>query len=101
LIVMLNDEALEWCAARSLGRLRDARAAPALREHVRLTTGHVNRMAVWALGELGDTGAIARLDTLRRQVRAEFAVDSAAIDSAMAKLNSGSVGLASWRCLTR
>lgn len=88
LIAMLDNEVLEWCAARSLGQLRDPRAAPALRSHLRLQRGAMNRMAVSALGEIGGSGALAALDTLQRQLAAEYAVDSAALNAAIAKLRA-------------
>jgi HEAT repeat protein len=86
LIGMLEDQVLEWCAARSLGQLRDPRAIPALRAHVRLRSGGMNRMAVWALGEIGDSSALSTLDSLQRGLTAERAVDSMALDSVIAKL---------------
>src|SRR6266545_4826862 len=41
LVSMLDDEVLEWTAARSLGELKDPRASLALREHVHLKDGGV------------------------------------------------------------
>jgi HEAT repeat protein len=86
LIAMLEDVQLEWCAARSLGQLRVRRAAPALRAHLRLQTGMINRMAVLALAEIGDTAAVRSLDSLQRQLAAEYALDSATVESARTKL---------------
>ncbi len=48
----------------------------------------MNRMAVSALGEIGGSGALAALDTLQRQLAAEYAVDSAALNAAIAKLRA-------------
>jgi hypothetical protein len=83
---MLSDEVLEWCAARSLGLLRDPSAAPSLLAHVRLQDGGMNRMAVWALGELGDSTSIAKLDTLWLELQAAHQLDSATLDSAITKI---------------
>jgi len=88
LISMLDDELLEWTAARGLGVLKDARAIPALRDHVRLNDGGVNRMAVWALGELGDTGSVRVLKQLLEERAAEYRVDSAAVASVIRRLRS-------------
>ena len=85
LIALLDDPVTQWCAARSLGLLRDAQAVPALKGHLRLQGGGINRMAVWALGELGDVSAADDLQQLRAQYHAEFAADLAALDSAIAK----------------
>ena len=65
LLRLIEQEELEWCAAQSLGRLGDAGASDALKAHLVLRGGGgLNRMAVWALAEVGDTLAIPQLVAL-------------------------------------
>jgi len=86
LVRFLDDPVLQWCAARSLGQIADARATSSLRAHlVLLDSSGVNRMAVWALGLIGDTSAAGDLTALESSPLLN-AQDSSAIREALTRL---------------
>lgn len=89
LVEMLDDAALEWTAARSLGQLKATSAESALVEHLWTHQGQLNRDAVWALGELRAQGAKAALNKTMKYERESYAMDSTAIDSALIRIEAG------------
>lgn len=87
LIRMLDDPALEWCAAQSLGRLGSHNAVGALQLNLLLADGSgINRMAVWALGQLGDPSSIEALLALDSAASPLSKEDSLAINEAINRL---------------
>src|SRR5204863_8379671 len=61
----LQDESqfVRMAAARSLGRLGDKKAVPALLEALSDPMFMVRQNAMWALGEIGDPAALGALDS--------------------------------------
>jgi HEAT repeat protein len=59
-------EAVQRAAVASLARLGDPRAVPVLVAHLEANRSSPPLDAIWALGEIGDPGAVAILSELRK-----------------------------------
>ena len=68
LIGFLDDEVLWYCAAHSLGELRDPRAVDPLLVRTR-SGGDRSQKMVWALGEIQDRRALAELEAMDRALQ--------------------------------
>jgi hypothetical protein len=88
LISFLNDPVLQYCSAQGLGQIRELRAVGALLRHLK-TVGGKNRMASWALAEIGDVNALEPLNQISAQLvptNDSERLDKSTLEEAIAKL---------------
>lgn len=91
LIGFLDDEVLWYCAAHSLGQLRDSRAVDPLLVRARGGGDRAQKM-VWALGEIRDRRALAELEAMDRALRPATDQENRlkqSLEEAIAKIRAG------------
>jgi HEAT repeat protein len=91
LVGFLDDEVLWYCAAHSLGALRDPRAVEPLLARARGGGERAFKM-VWALGEIRDPRALSALQEMDRTLRPTTEQDrrlKQSLEEAIAKLPAG------------
>jgi HEAT repeat protein len=90
LIGFLDDDVLWYCAAHSLGQLRDSRAVEPLLAHA--VNGERATKMVWAVGEIRDPRALDKLEALDRSLRPSTEQEKrlkSAIEEAISKIREG------------
>jgi HEAT repeat protein len=91
LVGFLDDEVLWYCAAHSLGMLRDPRAVAPLLDRAQGGGDRAFKM-VWALGEIRDPQALSALDEMNRSLQPATEQDQRlkqSLEEAIAKLTAG------------
>lgn len=91
LLGFLDDEVLWYCAAHSLGQLRDPRAVEPLLTRARSGGDRAQKM-VWALGEIRDRRALPELEAMDRALQPTTEQETRlkqSLEEAIAKIGAG------------
>jgi hypothetical protein len=91
LIGFLDDEVLWYCAAHSLGQLRDPRAVDPLLVRARSGGDRAQKM-VWAVGEIRDRRVLAELQAMDRALQPTTEQEKRlkqSLEEAIAKISAG------------